>query len=200
MFQLLLFTIFFKVDPIAVPHPGAGAIEVSIEHSEQSLIFAAKEKEINEPNSFEKPSQHSGKVPKKFNFPDLKKVKPLADSKIVKKDNKEILSKKLIQNSEVAHTSHPFIVSGELKKRRIIESPNLPLYPKWALEADVELKLKIGVLVNKDGSVKRAWVIYPSGDSQTDNKILTFTENLKFESESWLSKGEISWEFKLKYQ
>ncbi len=195
----MLFTIFFKIEPMALASSAGGPIEVRIENINMDMSFVKKEIEIESNKSSVKSKKSNPKVKKKLTLPKVKKLRPPVDSKKIKDDDLKDSMKKSIKDSEVAHTSRPFSVSGELKKRKIIQSPELPIYPKWALEADVELKMKIGVLVNKDGSVKRAWVIDPSGDSQTDNKILIFTENLKFETESYLSKGEISWEFKLKY-
>jgi outer membrane biosynthesis protein TonB len=196
---ILLFNSLFEIESTPKAIETVGILEVSIENDKPSIIEVSQKKKISKLEPEVKTSDKAIKLKaNNTRLPKIKKIKSRNyDDKRIKKS--VIKSGKPKDKSEVAHTEHPFSIVGELKKRKILSSPELPKYPKWALEADVELKCKIALIVEKSGTVKRAWVLEPSGDSHTDNDIITFIENLEFEEKPYLSKDEINWEFKLKF-
>jgi len=199
--QLFLFTVFFKVElPAETTGNELGVLEISLERDEPTHKENSKQIEINIGENEEAKVSFTKREEKHVKVPMISQANvPKIEKKLKSKKIKENVAPVIKKKTEIAHTVHPFKVAGGLEQRKIIFSPELPAYPDWALQAEVSLKTKIGLLVGKEGDVKRAWVIEPSGDSRTDNKILNFTENLKFARKPFLNKGTIDWEFKIEY-
>lgn len=101
------------------------------------------------------------------------------------------------QGEIVNQVKAPYSLKGELSKRSILHSPPLPAYPEWAQLAAVELKLTVSLSIDEKGAPYEVFISKSSSDSQTDLKVLRYTEKLRFEPSLSKSKGEIDWFFKL---
>jgi len=107
------------------------------------------------------------------------------------------LTREPSQGEIVNQVIAPFSLKGELSKRSIILSPDLPEYPKWAELAAVELRLTVTLSIDEKGIPYEVFISKSSGDSQTDLKVLRYTENLRFEPSLSKSHGKIQWSFEL---
>ncbi len=103
----------------------------------------------------------------------------------------------VVELASSTRSTYPFVFQGEVKKRRVIQAPPLPSYPRWALLAAVELSLKISLEVDPNGRVEGGYIVEGSGDSATDLMVLEYVEKIRFEPSLSRSKGHLEWEFKL---
>jgi|SaaInlStandDraft_1057018.scaffolds.fasta_scaffold05473_8 TonB family protein len=107
------------------------------------------------------------------------------------------LTRESAQGEIVNQVKAPYSLTGDLAKRSILHSPTLPEYPKWAELAAVELRLTVTLSIDEKGSPFEVFISKSSGDSQTDLKVLRYTEELRFEPSLSKSRGEIRWFFEL---
>lgn len=103
----------------------------------------------------------------------------------------------VVELASSTRSTYPFVFQGEVKKRRVVQAPPLPSYPRWALLAAVELSLKISLEVDPNGRVEGGYIVEGSGDSATDLMVLEYVEKIRFDPSLSRSKGHLEWEFRL---
>lgn len=216
--QAFLFLVVFRVDNPRLIQEGAGShlvAQVLLPEASMPSIIQSESLSDSDLMSRESALEPDEAVPWEESFrwsslPSLvERQKPKSDEAALKRpklSSPEIQNhtRPLVSDSEVStrvdvrkKVESPFLMSGDVRLRRIVQSSTLPEYPEWALVAAVELSCRVALSVDESGRPYQVYIEESSGDSQTDLAVMEYVEALRFEPSLSESRGSIEWVFAL---